>query len=59
MTISTDLHDWDGKFPYQSRFALAADVVFVSAARLADPGRTLRRIAERGRALGGRRHGRC
>jgi sugar/nucleoside kinase (ribokinase family) len=50
VTISTDLHDWDGENPYHEPFALAADVVFVSAARLADPGRTLRRIAERGRA---------
>ncbi|MER5293472.1 PfkB family carbohydrate kinase [Streptomyces pharetrae] len=50
VTISTDLHDWDGENPYHEPFALAADVVFVSAARLADPERTLRRIAERGRA---------
>ncbi|MGY1579213.1 adenosine kinase [Streptomyces sp. MN13] len=50
VTISTDLHDWDGENPYHEAFAFAADVVFVSAARLTDPERTLRRITERGRA---------
>jgi len=50
VTISTDLHDWDGENPYHEPFALAADVVFLSAARLTHPERTLRRIAERGRA---------
>ncbi|KOV61935.1 adenosine kinase [Streptomyces sp. MMG1121] len=48
--FSTDLHDWDGENPYHEPFALAADLVFLSAAALTDPGRTLRRIAERGRA---------
>ncbi|MGC4996658.1 PfkB family carbohydrate kinase [Streptomyces sp. DT195] len=48
--LSTDLHDWDGENPYHEPFALAADLVFVSAAALADPERTMRRIAERGRA---------
>lgn len=48
--LSTDLHDWDGENPYHEPFALAADVVFLSAAALADPERTMRRIAERGRA---------
>lgn len=48
--LSTDLHDWDGENPYHEPFALAADIVFLSAARLTDPERTLRRIAERGRA---------
>ncbi|MGW3355111.1 PfkB family carbohydrate kinase [Streptomyces bungoensis] len=48
--LSTDLHDWDGENPYHQPFAEAADVVFVSAAALADPERTMRRIAERGRA---------
>ncbi|MEU3778200.1 adenosine kinase [Streptomyces sp. NPDC032472] len=50
LTVSTDLHDWDGVNPYHEPFALAADLVFVSAARLADPERTLRDIAARGRA---------
>ncbi|MFE5401691.1 PfkB family carbohydrate kinase [Streptomyces sp. NPDC056580] len=48
--LSTDLHDWDGENPYHEPFALAADVVFLSAAALSDPERTVRRIAERGRA---------
>ncbi len=48
--LSTDLHDWDGENPYHEPFALAADVVFLSAAALSDPERTMRRIAERGRA---------
>ncbi|BDH06673.1 PfkB family carbohydrate kinase [Streptomyces seoulensis] len=48
--LSTDLHDWDGENPYHEPFALAADLVFVSATALADPERTMRRIAERGRA---------
>ncbi|MFJ9543628.1 PfkB family carbohydrate kinase [Streptomyces sp. NPDC101225] len=49
-TISTDLHDWDGENPYHEPFAHAADVVFLSAAALTDPERTMRRIADRGRA---------
>ncbi|MFD7433643.1 PfkB family carbohydrate kinase [Streptomyces sp. NPDC059861] len=48
--LSTDLHDWDGENAYHEPFALAADIVFVSAAALTDPERTMRRIAERGRA---------
>ncbi|MFF9586159.1 PfkB family carbohydrate kinase [Streptomyces achromogenes] len=48
--LSTDLHDWDGENPYHEAFAHAADVVFLSAAALADPERTMRRIAGRGRA---------
>ncbi|GHG85373.1 PfkB family carbohydrate kinase [Streptomyces lanatus] len=49
-TLSTDLHDWDGENAYHEEFAYAADVVFLSAAALADPERTMRRIADRGRA---------
>jgi acarbose 7IV-phosphotransferase len=49
-TLSTDLHDWDGENPYHEPFALTADVVFLSAAALTDPERTLRDIAARGRA---------
>ncbi|MFE7972852.1 PfkB family carbohydrate kinase [Streptomyces shenzhenensis] len=48
--LSTDLHDWDGENPYHEPFALAADIVFLSATALSDPERTVRRIAERGRA---------
>ncbi|MFF5159153.1 PfkB family carbohydrate kinase [Streptomyces sp. NPDC000348] len=50
VTISTDLHDWDGANPYHETFALAADLVFLSAAALTDPEATMRRIAGRGRA---------
>ncbi|MFI6653946.1 PfkB family carbohydrate kinase [Streptomyces sp. NPDC050523] len=49
-TISTDLHDWDGENPYHEPFAYAADVVFLSTTALSDPERTMRRIADRGRA---------
>ncbi|MEW2400365.1 adenosine kinase [Streptomyces sp. NPDC046862] len=50
VTISTDLHDWDGVNPYHEPFALAADLVFVSVTALRDPERTMREIADRGRA---------
>ncbi|WP_406451702.1 PfkB family carbohydrate kinase [Streptomyces sp. NBC_01622] len=51
VTISTDLHNWDGKNPYQAEFALAADIVFLSTTALTgDPARTMRAIAEHGRA---------
>ncbi|MCX4987257.1 MULTISPECIES: adenosine kinase [unclassified Streptomyces] len=50
VTLSTDLHNWDGENPYHEPFAYAADVVFVSTTALADPERTMRRIVERGRA---------
>ncbi|MFJ4690247.1 PfkB family carbohydrate kinase [Streptomyces sp. NPDC088766] len=50
VTLSTDLHNWDGENPYHESFAHAADVVFLSTTALADPERTMRRIAERGRA---------
>ncbi|MFF5970182.1 adenosine kinase [Streptomyces sp. NPDC012769] len=50
VTISTDLHDWDGSAAYHEPFALAADIVFLSTTALDDPERTLRDIAARGRA---------
>ncbi|MFF3838923.1 adenosine kinase [Streptomyces sp. NPDC001930] len=50
LTLSTDLHDWDGENPYHEPFAYGADIVFVSATALTDPERTMRRIMERGRA---------
>ncbi|WP_181442128.1 adenosine kinase [Streptomyces tateyamensis] len=50
VTTSTDLHDWDGRNPYHEEFAFQADLVFLSAAALADPEATMRSIAERGRA---------
>ncbi|WP_189533484.1 adenosine kinase [Streptomyces roseolilacinus] len=50
VTVSTDLHDWDGENPYHETFAHAADIVFLSAAALDDPERTMRGIVARGRA---------
>ncbi|MER8223729.1 PfkB family carbohydrate kinase [Streptomyces sp. NPDC094143] len=50
VTISTDLHDWDGVNPYHEPFAHEADLVFLSSAALADPEAVMRRIAQRGRA---------
>ncbi|MER5913343.1 PfkB family carbohydrate kinase [Streptomyces sp. NPDC001982] len=50
VTVSTDLHDWDGENPYHEPFAHAADIVFLSATALTDPERTMHRIAERGTA---------
>ncbi|MEU5384484.1 adenosine kinase [Kitasatospora cineracea] len=50
LTISTDLHNWDGSNAYHEPFAYEADIVFVSTTALAHPERTMRRIAERGRA---------
>ncbi|NOL44994.1 carbohydrate kinase family protein [Kribbella sandramycini] len=35
-SISTDLHDWDGRNDYHRDFATAADIVFVSASALPD-----------------------
>ncbi|MBP5935591.1 adenosine kinase [Streptomyces sp. LBUM 1476] len=48
--LSTDLHDWDGENPYHEPFALAADIVFLSAAALTDVEATMRRIVRDGRA---------
>ncbi|MFC9842054.1 adenosine kinase [Streptomyces sp. NPDC060223] len=50
VTLSTDLHDWDGENPYHEPFAHAADLVFLSTTALSDPERTMRRIVERGGA---------
>ncbi|UXY31183.1 adenosine kinase [Streptomyces sp. HUAS TT20] len=50
VSVSTDLHDWDGENPYHESFAYTADIVFLSATALTDLGRTMRRIADRGRA---------
>jgi sugar/nucleoside kinase (ribokinase family) len=36
VTISTDLHDWDGENPHHRDFALGADLVFVSGVQLAE-----------------------
>lgn len=51
VTISTDLHNWDGTSPYHEPFAHTADLVFLSTAALTGaPERTMRAIAGRGRA---------
>ncbi|MEU1214600.1 adenosine kinase [Streptomyces sp. NPDC005791] len=50
VTVSTDLHNWDGVDTYHEAFALQADVVFLSTTALADPERTMRDITARGRA---------
>ncbi|MET9676204.1 adenosine kinase [Streptomyces sp. NPDC006482] len=50
LTISTDLHNWDGENPYHEPFAYGADIVFVSTTALVDKEKTMRRILERGRA---------
>lgn len=50
VSVSTDLHNWDGAEPYHEAFAHEADLVFLSTAALTDPEKTMRRIAARGRA---------
>lgn len=50
MSISTDLHNWDGANPYHEAFAHEADIVFLSTTALTDTEGTMRRTAERGRA---------
>lgn len=50
VTLSTDLHNWDGDNPYHVPFAYEADLVFISTAALKDHERTMRQIVERGRA---------
>ncbi len=50
LTISTDLHNWDGANPYHEPFALGADLVFLSTTALADPESTMRDITARGAA---------
>jgi hypothetical protein len=44
LTLSTDLHNWDGENPYHEAFAYQADLVFLSATALGDRDGTLRRI---------------
>ena len=50
VTVSTDLHNWNGRDPYQEDFAYRADIVFVSAVALDDPEVTMRQLLHRGRA---------
>lgn len=50
MTVSTDLHDWDGADDFHHAFAHRADLVFLSATRLGDPETVMRAVLARGRA---------
>jgi sugar/nucleoside kinase (ribokinase family) len=50
VTISTDLHNWDGANPYHEAFAYLADIVFLSITALPDHETTMRAIARNGRA---------
>jgi sugar/nucleoside kinase (ribokinase family) len=50
VTVSTDLHDWDGANPHHRPYALAADLVFLSAAGLPDPAPVMCHVIRDGRA---------
>lgn len=50
VTVSTDLHAWDGEAEHHRAYATRADVVTLSAARLGDPEKTMRWILDHGRA---------
>ncbi len=51
VTVSTDLHDWDGTNPYYHDFAYRSDIVFLSAANLkGEHERVMRAILAQGRA---------
>lgn len=51
VTVSTDLHDWDGVNSYYHDFAYRSDIVFLSAANLkGDHERVMRAILAQGRA---------
>ncbi|MFB9660690.1 carbohydrate kinase family protein [Glycomyces mayteni] len=51
VTVSTDLHGWDGEAEHQKDFARRADLVTLSAARLGgDPEKAMRWIIDNGRA---------
>ena len=51
VTVSTDLHDWDGASGYHRDFALQSDLVFVSTAALGGRHQeVMRAILEQGRA---------
>ncbi|HTZ42835.1 MAG TPA: PfkB family carbohydrate kinase [Jatrophihabitans sp.] len=50
LTISTDLHNWDGRNAYHLDFADQADVVFLSRTALPDHEAAMRLILDRGRA---------
>jgi sugar/nucleoside kinase (ribokinase family) len=51
LTVSTDLHDWDGENPHHLDFALRSDLVFVSCAALGEQrDKVMRTILDQGRA---------
>lgn len=50
MSVSTDLHDWNGRDDHHQDFAFRSDLVFLSAAALPEPEATMRDILDRGRA---------
>lgn len=51
VSVSTDLHDWDGVNSYYHDFAYRSDLVFLSAANLkGEHERVMREVLERGRA---------
>lgn len=51
VTVSTDLHDWDGRNPYYHDFARRSDLVFLSTAALAGQHeQVMRAILAEGRA---------
>ncbi|MCD0446064.1 carbohydrate kinase family protein [Glycomyces sp. A-F 0318] len=51
VTVSTDLHGWDGEDEHQKAFALRADLVTLSTAKLGgDPEKAMRWIMDNGRA---------
>jgi sugar/nucleoside kinase (ribokinase family) len=51
VTVSTDLHDWDGANPHHLDFALRSDLVFLSCAALGDRrDAVMRSIVDQGRA---------
>lgn len=51
LTVSTDLHDWDGANPYHLDFARQSDLVFLSTAALGDRvEQTMRDLLREGRA---------
>ncbi|AEV84570.1 sugar kinase [Actinoplanes sp. SE50] len=50
VTVSTDLHNWDGAYEGFEVYAFNADLVFLSATALTDVAATMRRVIDRGRA---------
>lgn len=50
ISISTDLHNWDGVNAYHEHFAHTADLVFLSTTALRDHETTMRQVIAKGRA---------